>query len=247
MQERVTFLEKLGDMVKRAKENGSAISIEEVQEYFPEGELTEEQMDMVFDYLLSQKIVVKGYLNIPEEAPLQLTEEDERYLQMYEQELGEIPKEQDGERKQVIARVINGDMLAKSRLIELYLKEVMEIAKTMYHPELLIEDLIQEGNVGAILGVELITSEETAEATILGQVRQSIQAYIDGYEGAKEKDKVMVEKVNAMDAAITELTEEMGRKVTVEELAVHLGISEDEVMDILHLTGEDAEEEEQES
>ena len=42
-----------------------------------------------------------------------------------------------------------------------------------------------------------------------------------------------------------ELTEELGRKVTIEELAVHLGISEEEVMDVLHLTGEEQDEEEQ--
>ena len=245
MQDRVTFLEKLGDMVKRARENDSSVSIAEVEEYFPDGTLTEEQMDMVFDYLLSQKIVVKGYVKIQEEDKEELSEAEKRYLEEYEKELAGFRSEEEGEKNRLFEQIIDGDTLAKSRVIELYLKEVVEIAKTMRHPELFLEDLVQEGNVGLMLGVEMITDTEYAHGTIIGQVRRSIQMYIEEYEDAKARDKVMIQKVDDMDAAITELTEELGRKVTIEELALHLGMSEDEVMDILHLTGEDQEEEEQ--
>lgn len=245
MQDRVTFLEKLGDMVKRAKGNDSVITIAEVEEYFPGGTLTEEQMDMVFDYLLSQKIVVKGYLKIQEEAKEELSEAEKRYLEEYERELAALRDEEEGEKNRLFAQIINGDALAKSRVIELYLKEVVEIAKTMRHPEIFLEDLVQEGNVGLILGVEMITDAASAHDTIVGQVRQSIQMCIEEYEDDKARDKAMIQKVDDMDAAITELTEELGRKVTIEELAMHLGMSEDEVMDVLHLTGEDQEEEEQ--
>ena len=58
------------------------------------------------------------------------------------------------------------------------------------------------------------------------------------------RDKKMVEKVSALDEAIKTLTEELGRKVTLEELAVYMGLTEDEIEDILRLTGEDADEEE---
>lgn len=244
MQDRVTFLEKLSDMVKRARENESIITTAEVEEYFPQGTLTEEQRDMVFDYLLSQKIVVKGYLNI-EEAQEELSEEEKRYLEIYEKELASIRPEGKGEKEGLFSQILTGDVLAKQRLIELYLREVIEVAKAMRHKEIFLEDLIQEGNVGLILGVELITSAEDAHATILGQVKASIQMYISEYEESKAKDETMIKKVDAMDAAITELTEELGRKVTIEELAVHLGISEEEVMDVLHLTGEEQDEEEQ--
>ena len=117
----------------------------------------------------------------------------------------------------------------------------------MRHPDIFLEDLVQEGNVGLILGVEMITDVEGAHNTIIGQVRRSIQMYIEDYEDEKAHDQSMIQKVYAMDTAITELTEELGRKVTIEELAVHLGITEDEVLDILHLTGEDQEEEEEKS
>ena len=54
--------------------------------------------------------------------------------------------------------------------------------------------------------------------------------------------KKMVEKVAMLDEAIKMLTEELGRKVTIDELAVYIGMTEDEIEDILKLTGEDSEE-----
>ena len=54
----------------------------------------------------------------------------------------------------------------------------------------------------------------------------------------------MVEKVALLDASIQTLTEELGRKVTIDELAVYMGMTEEEIEDILRLTGEETQEEE---
>ena len=52
----------------------------------------------------------------------------------------------------------------------------------------------------------------------------------------------MVEKVSALDEAITKLTDELGHKVTFEELMVYMDMSEQEIKDIMRLAGEEAEE-----
>ena len=83
MEKRTEFLTKLNGLVSLAKSQGSQISIEEVKTYFKDIELTEEQMESVFDYLLSQKVVVKGYLKMDapvQEEKLVLTEEEEANL-----------------------------------------------------------------------------------------------------------------------------------------------------------------------
>jgi hypothetical protein len=41
------------------------------------------------------------------------------------------------------------------------------------------------------------------------------------------------------------LTEELGRKVTIDELAVYMGLEVEEIEDILKLAGEDSEEAEE--
>ena len=49
----------------------------------------------------------------------------------------------------------------------------------------------------------------------------------------------MVEQVSELDEAIRSMTEELGRKVAVDELAERLGIGEEQIAEILKLAGED--------
>ena len=144
------------------------------------------------------------------------------------------------ERKELFEKMIKGDSYAKNRVVEMYLQDVIDIAKEMYHPEIFLGDLIQEGNVGLILGSELVTDVETAHQTITEQIRQSIQMLIEEHTELSSRDKKMVEKVEMLDESIKTLTEELGRKVTIDELAIYMGMTEDEIDDILKLTGEDS-------
>ena len=45
----------------------------------------------------------------------------------------------------------------------------------------------------------------------------------------KNHDKKMIEKVTMLDESIKTLTEELGRKVTIDELAVYMGMTEEEI------------------
>ena len=140
---------------------------------------------------------------------------------------------------------MGGDASAKNRLTEIYLKEVVEIAKEMYHPEIFLGDIIQEGNVGLILGLDMLVDVATAHETIVNQVRQCIQMLIEEHTEVKSRDNKMVEKVTMLDESIKTLTEELGRKVTIDELAVYMGVTEEEIDDILRLMGEESEEAEE--
>ena len=55
----------------------------------------------------------------------------------------------------------------------------------------------------------------------------------------------MVQKVSDLDETIRNMKEEYGRKVSVDEVADRMQISEDDVADILKLAGEEVEEEEE--
>lgn len=247
---KIEFREKLSGVLKMAEENGRQITVEEVECYFEEEQLSKEQMELVFDYLLSQKVAVKGYekaggsVTSKEETQEKFTEEEKQYLKEYLRDIAGIRESSVGERESLFAQVLNGDALAKSRLTEIYLQDVVEIAKELHHPEIFLGDLVQEGNLGLILGIDLIDCTEKAHETIVGEIRQSMQMLIEEQTELKSRDKKMVEKVKLLDESIQTLTEELGRKVTIEELAVYMGMSEEEVEDILRLAGEEAEEEE---
>ena len=245
MENRAEFLKKLSGLVDVAKAQDNLISVDEVKAYFIEENLTEEQMELVFDYLLAQKVVVKGYLKIDQEEKPEVTytEEEKAYLEEYLTDLKAFRPEGDGERDALFRKVIDGDGQAKSRLTEVYLKEVVEIAKEMYEPDIFLGDMIQEGNVGLILGLEMITEPGHAHETLVEQITQSIQAFIEEHAELSKRDRNMIEKVSALDEGIKTLTEELGRKVTIDELAVYMGMSEEEIEDVLRLMGEDTEEE----
>ena len=244
MEARAEFLKKLNGLVAMAKGQGDQITIDEVKAYFADAALTEEQLELVFDYLLAQKVVVKGYIKMTEavEEKVTYTEEEEAYLKEYLNDLEAFKEEKAGEKESLFAKLIGGDASAKNRLTELYLKEVVEIAKEMYHPEIFLGDIIQEGNVGLILGLDMLADVATAHETIVNQVKQCIQMLIEEHAEVKSRDNKMVEKVTMLDESIKTLTEELGRKVTIDELAVYMGMTEEEIDDILRLMGEESEE-----
>ena len=241
------FLEKLGGLLQKAKAQESQITIDEVKDYFSEENLTDEQMELVFDYLLAQKVVVKGYLKMNEEPEEKqtFTEEEEAYLKEYLEDLKAFRVEAEGERESLFGKLIDGDDEARNRLIEIYMPVVVEVAKEMYHEEVFIGDLIQEGNVGLIMGLDLVLNQEEAHEYLIAQVKESMQALIEEATESKSRDKKMIEKVSALDESIKTLTEELGRKVAIDELAVYMGMDEEEILDILKLTGEETEEEEE--
>ena len=248
MKGKTEFLKKLNDLVTVVRETGNQITASEVKTYFSGMDLNEEQIELVFDYLLAQKVVVKGYIKmdmpVSEETQLILTEDEEAYLKEYLEDLKAFKVVSEQEREVLFEKMIKGDSRAKNRVVEMYLQDVIEIAKEMYHPEIFLGDLIQEGNVGLLLGTEMVTDTETAHQTITEQIRQSIQMLIEEHTELSSRDKKMVEKVEMLDESIKTLTEELGRKVTIDELAIYMGMTEDEIDDILKLTGEDSDSDE---
>lgn len=234
-------MEQLQELVRLARENQNSIRVDEVEMFFGTEELSQDQMTLVFDYLLAQKITVKGYVKLQEAQALELTEEEQAYLQAYEQEISAIATAKEGERQDLFAAVLRGEEQARRRLVEIYLPEVVAIAKEMNHEAVFLGDLIQEGNLGVVLATEILPSVESGHKFLLSQIRQAMQLLIEEQQDLKQRDKKMVEKVSALDEAITELTEELGRKVSIDELALHMGLTEAEIDDIMKLAGEERE------
>ena len=145
MSGRLQFREKLSGILELGNEKQKILKKEEVEEYFAEDCLSEEQMELVYDYLLSQKIAVTGYVKrggtvreagMEEEQALNLTEEDRQYLEGYIEEISMLQPQNEKEEK-----------------LQYYFPKVVKIAEELYSEEYLIEDLIQEGNVGLMLAI----------------------------------------------------------------------------------------------
>ena len=233
MADRLQFKEKLAGVLALAEDQNGKITVDEVEKYFEEDGLSQEQMNLVCDYLLSMKMAVIGYKQsggtvkeAENEEQQPLSPDEQKYVEEYLRSLGDMNEETPEEVRMAY-----------------YLPKVVEEAVRLHHPEVFIGDMIQEGNIVLMLALKEIRKEKDEEE-ILEQIRAGMLASLESQTEVKRRDHKMVEKVTELDATIKSMKEEYGRKVSVDEVADRLGISEDEIEDILKLAGEEVKDEE---
>ena len=193
--------------------------------------LTDEQMNLVHEFLMSQKVEVIGYTGTIENTEKTEQEEKDTLSQQ--------------EKDYVAEYLIDIEKMAKQTEEEVtlayYLPKVVEEAVKLHMPGIFIGDVIQEGNVSLML--YLGENKKATEAEVLEQVRAGIRVMLESHTEEKRRDKKMVERVNDLDETIKSMKEEYGRKVSVDEVAERMGITEDTVEDILKLAGEEVKDE----
>ena len=235
------FRKKLEELLEQADVQDKRLTNEQIKEFFAEDGLTEEQMLLVYDFLMSQKIVVSGYYKQQTTEQIdenKFSDEEKQYLAEYTEDLKAMKQEQEGERAELLKKAVAQDALAKSRLIELYLPQVVEIAKELHEEGIYLGDCVQEGNVSLILALDMLP-EDDADAFIQQEIRQGILAMMEEHKELKRRDKKMENQVNNLDETLHKMADEKGRGITMSELAEHMKISEDEILDIIKLAGEE--------
>lgn len=240
MNKELIFAQTLEKVKSIAKEQGNCISEEQVKEEFATLELNNEQLQMVFDYLVKHKIGINEPVNVDD----YLSEEERNYLQDYLDELAGLPTYTEGEKEAITLSAMAGDADAQGRLTEIYLQDVVEIAKLYTGQGVLLEDLIGEGNVAVAIGTTMLGClEKPAEAQgMLGKmIMDAMEEYISENADSEKADQRIVDKVNKVMEAAKELAEEMRRKVTVEELAQETKLSENAIREAMKFSGNNIE------
>lgn len=236
MDREILFAKTLEQVKKTAADQDNCVSKEQVEEAFAPLALTGEQMNMVYDYLHQNKIGVGEPVD-PDEY---LADEEKDYLDSYLEELRSLPKLTDGEREAVTLSAMAGDADAQNRLTEAYLPEVAEIAKLYAGQGVFLEDLIGEGNVAVAVGVTMLGALEhasEAEGMLGKMIMDAMEDYIAQNAEEVKKDKRIADKVNKVADAARELSEELHRKVTVEEVMTESGLSRKAIEDAIRMSG----------
>ena len=227
MADRAQFQKKLGELLAVAASQNNKMTSQEVQAFFQDDNLTDEQMNLVHEFLMSQKVEVIGYTGTIENTEKTEQEEKDTLSQQ--------------EKDYVAEYLIDIEKMAKQTEEEVtlayYLPKVVEEAVKLHMPGIFIGDVIQEGNVSLMQA--LSEMPEAQDISIMEEVRVGMLALIEAQTEVKRQDKRMVEQVSELDEAIRSMTEELGRKVAVDELAERLGIGEEQIAEILKLAGED--------
>ena len=246
MNKELLFAQTLEKVRKTAKEQGNCISEEQVRDEFAALDLNNEQLQMVFDYLVKHKIGI----NEPVDIDDYLTDEERNYLQDYLNEIALLPTYSTGEKEAISISAMAGDMDAQGKLVEIYLPDVIEIAKLYAGQGVFLEDLIGEGNVALAVGVTMLGClEKPSEVQgMLGKMMMdAMENYIAENAESEKADQKVADKVNKVMEAAKEMSELLRRKVTVEELSAESKISEKAIREAVRFSGnniEDIEDEE---
>ncbi len=131
-------------------------------------------------------------------------------------------------------------------LVEEFMQDVEEIVNELSDGSVPEEDLIQEGCLGILEAARLLfpgEGEETeipvsVDRTVRDSIRDAVERALRENSGARESDLRLVAQVELLEKSISRLTEELGTKPNIDEIANDMEISQEKVLEILKLTGE---------
>lgn len=236
MDKEILFAQTLEAVKQTAREQANCVSEEEVKKAFQALALTDTQLQMVYDYLRQHKIGI----DVPLDTEEYLTREEKDYLAEYLEELSLLTPAGEGEWETTALSAMKGDPDAQSRLLQLFLPRIVDIAKLYASQGVYLEDLVGEGNVTIVSGVAGLGSlkkAEEAEGMLARLVMDAMEEYISSNAEESRKDARLADKVNKVADAAKELAEALGKKVTAAELSKETGIKDGEIQDALRMSG----------
>ncbi|MCD8124829.1 MAG: RNA polymerase sigma factor RpoD [Lachnospiraceae bacterium] len=268
--EKDNFLKQLDKLVELGKSKHNALDINDSNDFFTGVKLDAEQMESGYSYLESKNIdVLRVMTDEPtavEEMVLEdnddnfsMNEEEEEEIdldaidlldgigtedpvRMYLKEIGTVPLLTAEEELELARRKSEGDERAKERLIEANLRLVVSIAKRYTGRGMSFLDLVQEGNLGLIKGVEKFDYTKGYKLSTYATwwIRQSVTRALADQARTIRVPVHMVETINKMSKMQRKLTLELGYEPSTAELAQALDMTEEKVMEIMQIAREPA-------
>ena len=157
---------------------------------------------------------------------------------MYLKEIGKIPLLSADEEMKYSIAAASGDEDAKRILAESNLRLVVSIAKRYVGRGLLFLDLIQEGNIGLMKAVEKFDYDKGFKFSTYATwwIRQAITRALADQARTIRVPVHMVETINKMARVQRQLTLELNREPSEEEIAKKMGIGVDKVREVMKIS-----------
>lgn len=159
-------------------------------------------------------------------------------VRMYLKEIGRIPLLTSDEEFENARRALEGDEEAKRILAESNLRLVVSIAKRYVGRGMLFLDLIQEGNIGLMKAVDKFDPEKGYKFSTYATwwIRQAITRALADQARTIRVPVHMVETINKLARVQRQLTQDLNREPTDEEIAKKLGISVEKVREVYKIS-----------
>lgn len=148
-------------------------------------------------------------------------------LSLYMRDAVEVPLLSIQEEIELAARIKRGDLEAREHMIRANLRLVVKIARDYDGFGLPLLDLINEGNIGLMKGVERFDPAKGGKLSTYASwwIKQSIKRALANQSKMIRLPVHLVDKISRMKKAAARLHEEFGREPEVEELAEELRVT----------------------
>ena len=250
MKEIKTFEERKKELIEKGKEKG-ILTYEELAESLKGLELDSDSLDDLYNAFHENNIEIisedfadddeaedEGDVLLIEDEDLPKNANINDPVRMYLKEIGKISLLSVEEELKLSKKVEQGDEEAKRILAESNLRLVVTIAKRYVGRNLSFLDLIQEGNIGLMKAVEKFDASKGYKFSTYATwwIRQAITRAIADQAKTIRVPVHMVETINKLKKVQRQMTLELNREPTEEEIAKKMGTTEEKVREIFKIS-----------
>jgi RNA polymerase primary sigma factor len=155
-------------------------------------------------------------------------------IKIYLREIDKIPLITPQEEIDLAARIKKGDRAARTLMIKANLRLVVKIAHEYTNLGLPLLDLVSEGNIGLMKAVERFDPAKGGKLSTYAAwwIKQSIKRALANQSKTIRLPVHLVDKISRMRRVSLQMSEELGREPTDDELADETGISSRKVFQL---------------
>jgi RNA polymerase primary sigma factor len=238
-------------LIAQGRERGY-LTFEQIAGTLEEVEVTKEQVHDLHAHLIEHGVDViaedgltaykeakgDGQAGAARKPELDLTVEPSLdSLRLYLRSIGRVDLLTGDQEIELAKRIEKGDMAAKRQMVEANLRLVVSIAKGYLGRGLSFLDLIQEGSLGLIRGVEKFDYRRGYKFSTYATwwIRQAVTRAIADKARTIRIPVHMVEKLNRVTHVERQLVQRLGREPEPAEIAAELNLTVRDVRDILRV------------
>src|SRR6266704_3242249 len=158
-------------------------------------------------------------------------EDSDTGIKIYLREIGQIPLLTPQQEIELAAKIKRGDREARALMIRSNLRLVVKIAHDYANLGLPLLDLISEGNIGLTKAVERFDPGKGAKLSTYAAwwIKQSIKRALANQSKTIRLPVHLVDKIAKVRRVSLQMSDELGREPTEDELGDELGIASEKV------------------
>ena len=158
-------------------------------------------------------------------------ENNDPAIKLYLREIGRIPLLTPQQEIELGGRIQNGDRKARAQMISSNLRLVVTIAQEYANLGLPLLDVISEGNIGLMAAIDRFDPSKGAKLSTYAAwwIKQSIKRALSNQTKTIRLPVHFSEKVSRIRRVALQMSEELGREPTDDELGEEIGIGSENV------------------